>query len=85
MIVPFLIGSIFCHESYHYYMFVSLAAISSFTYTVNLTLPYTMLPKCIDAFYLKYKQQPDAIFYNLIYLNNKCFLAIYQAFAQLAL
>jgi len=83
--IPLMIGSIFFTEAHHFWIFISLSVIASMAFTVNLVLPYTMLPKCIDAYYLIYKHKPDALFYTILYFNSKVSLAIYQFIGQYAL
>lgn len=44
-----------------------------------------MLPECFDAYFLKYKSRPDALFYTFFILGVKILMAFYLGLSQIVL
>ena len=44
-----------------------------------------MLPECFDAYYLKFKSRPDALFYTFFIFGNKFFISIWFGLTQAVL
>ena len=44
-----------------------------------------MVPECYDAYYLKYKSRPDALFYTFPVLGVKILMAFYLGISQFVL
>ena len=44
-----------------------------------------MLPECFDAYYLKFKSRPDALFYTFFILGVKILMAFYLGLSQAVL
>jgi hypothetical protein len=44
-----------------------------------------MLPECFDAYYLKFKSRPDALFYTFFIFGSKMLLAFWSGLTQAVL
>ena len=86
-VFPFLVG-VFCYNDNStvqlILFFIGIALVASGV-TAGAIVPLIMLPDAADAYYLRYKTRPDALFYTIIILAPKIAQAFYAAIAQSAI
>ena len=83
--MPLLIGSAFFKDHWHIYLYFPLVVLASNTITISFLLPWSMLPECVDHFFLKYNKSCDAFFYTFLTIGAKIAIAVYLGLGQLLL
>jgi len=66
-------------------IFFVAVVIGANSFTTAFVVPWAILPETLDAYYLKYKSRPDALFYTFFLLGTKIALSFYLGFSQLLL
>ncbi len=85
--VPMMIGVFFfkSNATGEVITFFLLAALSANSFTSVFLVPWALLPEALDAYYIKYRSKPDALFYTFFGLGAKVIMAFYLGLSQVVL
>ncbi|CAF0803858.1 unnamed protein product [Brachionus calyciflorus] len=84
LMIPLLIGVLFFKSNSvgEVLAFFLLAILAANCFTAAFLIPPALIPEALDAYYIKYRAKPDALFYTFFTVGTKIFMAIYLGISQ---